>query len=167
MSLTYEQVRGQLAELNYLYPMSEDTVPLVQALLSDLIAAVSSYKDLETEHEITAEELRLAVEEINRVGVIENPKLVREKNELHVKLVKVREEYESNLANARKNASESEERAMKLELMVSQMKYENKEFSSENAILRTRIDQLLMVPPVDNEIYPPTHVLDKVGAPVP
>ena len=157
MSSSYEKVRAQLSELNYLYPLSEDTVPLVQALLSDLISAVSSYKELESEHEITAEELRLAVEEINRVGVIEIPKLIREKNELHIQLIKSREQYDSGLAAARKEAIDADERAMKLELIVSQLKHENKELNSENSLLRTRVDQLLLVPPSDSAIFTPSH----------
>ena len=95
-TISYNEVRTQLAELNYLYPFSEDSIPLIQALLGDLVSAVTSFKDLEQEHEITKEELRLAVEEINRIGVIENPKLIRDKNELHVKLVKVSQEADES-----------------------------------------------------------------------
>ena len=159
MTITsYESVRAQLSELNYLYPFSEDSLPLIQALLSDLVSAVTSYKDLELEHEITHEELRLAVEEINRVGVIENPKLLREKNELHVQLVKAKDDYDSQIVSSRKLTLSAEERATKLELMVSQLRHENKELISENALVRTRIDQLLIVPSTSGEIYCPVEL---------
>ena len=130
----------QLSELNYLYPFSKESVPLIEALLSDLVSTVSTYKDLESEHAITKEELRLAVDEINRVGVVDNPRLVKENNELHVRLIQESDRTETKLDQSRKDAWEKEERSMKLELMVNQLRFENQELKVENQDLRALID---------------------------
>ena len=141
-----ESLRRQLSELNYLYPFSPDSVPLIDALLSDLVSTVTTYKELEGEHAITKEELRLAVEEINRVGVVENPRLVKENNELHVRLIQESDRTESKLGQVRKRLAEAEERSMKLELMVNQLQFENHQLREENADLGVRVEQLVSMP---------------------
>lgn len=138
-----ESLRRQLSELNYLYPFSPDSVPLIEALLSDLVSTVTTYKELEGEHAITKEELRLAVEEINRVGVVENPRLVKENNELHVRLIQESDRTESKLGQVRKRLAEAEERSMKLELMVNQLQFENQKLREENTDLGVRVEQLV------------------------
>lgn len=132
--------------MNYLYPFSPDSVPLIDALLSDLVSTVTTYKELEGEHAITKEELRLAVEEINRVGVVENPRLVKENNELHVRLIQESDRTESKLGQVRKRLAEAEERSMKLELMVNQLQFENHQLREENADLGVRVEQLVSMP---------------------
>ena len=139
----YDALRSQLSELNYLYPFSPDSVPLIEALLSDLVSTVTTYKELEGEHAITKEQLRLAVEEINRLGVVENPRLVKENNELHVRLIQESDRTESKLGLVRKEAAEKEERGMKLELMVNQLEFENQELKLQNEDLALRVDQLM------------------------
>lgn len=139
----FNALQVQLADLNYMYPFSVDSVPLVQALLADLISTVTTYKGMETEHEITKEELRLAIEEINRVGVIENPRLLKENNELHLRLLTESEQMEERVQELQKIASDRDERMIKMELVISQLNFELQSTLEENENLRTRIDQLV------------------------
>ena len=143
LEMVNESLRERLAELNYLYPFSSESEGLIEALLSDLVSTVTTFKELETEHEITREELRLAVDEINRVGVVENPRLVAENNALHVRVMQESATTEEKLADFRKKLHESESKSLKLELFVSQLSFDNLSLQHENGELRTRIDQLL------------------------
>jgi hypothetical protein len=74
------------------------------------------------------------------VGVVDNPRLVKENNELHVRLIQESDRTESKLDQVRKEAYEKEERSMKLELMVNQLRFENQELKVENQDLRALID---------------------------
>lgn len=139
----FNALQAQLADLNYMYPFSIDSVPLIQALLADLISTVTTYKGLETEQEITKEELRLAIEEINRVGVIENPRLVKENNELQLRLLTESERMENRVGELQKIASDRDERMIKMELVISQLNYALQSTREENENLRTRIDQVV------------------------
>jgi len=163
---TIVDLRQQLSELNYLYPFSEDSVSLIHALLRDLVSTVTTYKALETEHEITREELRLAVEEITKLGSI-----VREKNQLQIALGKARDEVEVGICSGDQRAAAAEERALELELIVSQLRFENKQLECENRDLRLRMDQLLVEGNKEcghNEIFLPhtDMVVDNVFTPI-
>ena len=136
---TYGELKSQLSDLNYLYPFSEDSMPLIRAMLQDLVSTVTSYKALETEHEITKEELRLAVEELNRMGSI-----VRERNQLQLQLAKTRDEVDVRSSQERQRTVAAEEQALRLELLVSQLRYDNGQVEKENSELRSRMQQILV-----------------------
>ena len=144
MTNEYEDLRNRLSELNYMYPFSPESMPLVRALLGDLISTVTTYKALEKEDEIIKEELRLAVEEINRVGIVENPRLLKENNEMHLKMMKEGDRVEEKLAALKAEVRDRDERLLKMELVISQLNYTNQEVKSANIDLRTRIEQLLV-----------------------
>ena len=140
----YDSLRAKLDELNYLYPFSSDSITLVEQLLSDLISTVTSYKGLERELEIKAEELRVAAEEINRLGVIENPKLVRDNNELHMQLVRETEKWEEKSMELINQSRSKDEEILRLELLVSQLTWKNKNLVNENLEMKERISQLIL-----------------------
>ena len=154
----YDLLRAKLDELNYLYPFSPDSVTLIDHLLSDLVSTVTSYKSLERENEIKAEELRVAVEEINRVGVIENPKLVRENNELQMQLVREAEKWEDKSMELVNQVRSKDEEILRLELIVSQLQWKNSNLFSENKDLKERIDQFVLhqVSGQDDVVIPST-----------
>ena len=104
---------------------------------------MTSFKELESENEITKEELRLAVEEINRIGIVENPKLIQEKNDLHLKFLHAQEESEKRVSEIKKQSLSVEERALRLELVVNQLRYEKDQLLTENNQMRTRLDQFV------------------------
>lgn len=129
------QLRDTLAQLRYTQPLSEDSAPLVSALLTDLVA-----KDRELKQQ--AEEV-LAMSQQHEPLKRDNTRLLRENNELHLELIRRAEE-----AEARERRFEGDKRALErentnLRFVGSQQAERLQTLERSNETLRTRAEAAL------------------------
>ena len=91
----YNRVKVSLDSLGYKGKLNIDSVPLVNRILSDLMKATKSFRNMKNENEKYEAELKIQKELILPLRN-ENLKLVKENNELHKLIIKVKDEIDNN-----------------------------------------------------------------------
>ena len=162
MEKRYQILRTQLSDLKYFQPFGNDSVPLVERLLGDLIKTVESYQDILKQNETYAEQVLVFKKEAE-FARSEQPRLIKENNELHLKLMKEGEELDLKTSEYRKKIENLEDANEQYQLLLQQEAFNQAKVEAENANLRRK---LLDIVDLDNEADPSdvfTAVLDMQG----
>ncbi|RKP20523.1 hypothetical protein ROZALSC1DRAFT_27999, partial [Rozella allomycis CSF55] len=87
----YNRLRIELDTLHYPEPFRPDAIPLIQHLVSDLVATTTSYKSVSVRNqELSAENKRLLGEQSPMRGQIRS--LIEENNRLHLRMIEMEDE---------------------------------------------------------------------------
>lgn len=79
-------VRSQLAEYQYFQPCGAESIPLVKRLLEDLTKSVEAFQQYKLRYESAQKDIQNK-EDITTAYKRENPRLLKENNELHRRLI--------------------------------------------------------------------------------
>ena len=162
MEKRYQILRTQLSDLKYFQPFGNDSVPLVERLLGDLIKTVESYQDILKQNESYAEQVSIFKKEAE-LARNEQPRLIKENNELHLKLMREGEELDLKSSEYRKKIESLEDANEQYQLLLQQEAFNQAKVEAENANLRRK---LLDIVDLDNQADPSdlfTAVLDMQG----
>ncbi|XP_067213676.1 centrosomal protein of 135 kDa isoform X2 [Linepithema humile] len=137
----YRTVRKHLDNLGYKHALSLDALPLIEALLADLIQTTDSFKHFKT---IAQEN----IEECNRLQLTvdpykcDNTRLVRECNQLHADLLEVKEVHQKQVRDLKKQIYKVEHECNDLQLASSRNIHKIKELEKESAAKSKKILEL-------------------------
>uniref|UniRef100_A0A1A8EXD4 Centrosomal protein 135 n=1 Tax=Nothobranchius korthausae TaxID=1143690 RepID=A0A1A8EXD4_9TELE len=116
----YVNLRKRLDQLGYRQPLGIDSLPLVEKLFSDLIHTTESLRNAKLSAGKTEKESR-NVDALLEPYRTENARVVRENNELHLELLKLREEKDQI-------TRELKTRIRKLDHETSDLKFLNNQY---------------------------------------
>uniref|UniRef100_A0A1A8CEH2 Centrosomal protein 135 n=1 Tax=Nothobranchius kadleci TaxID=1051664 RepID=A0A1A8CEH2_NOTKA len=116
----YVNLRKRLDQLGYRQPLGIDSLPLVEKLFSDLIHTTESLRNAKLSAGKTEKESR-NVDALLEPYRTENARVVRENNELHLELLKLREEKDQT-------TRELKTRIRKLDHETSDLKFLNNQY---------------------------------------
>eukprot|EP00794_Sanderia_malayensis_P007402 gene7402-8222_t len=118
----FTSLRKRLDQLGYRQPLGLESVPLVEKLFSDLVHTTESLKNVKLQHS------RLGRDSRNRSDQdsiepykSDNSKLVRENNDLHLQLIRQKEESDAKIKGTK-------EKLRKLEQENSDLKFLNSQY---------------------------------------
>ena len=119
----FTNLRKRLDQLGYRQPLGMDSVPLVEKLFSDLIHTTESLKNtkLSLHRHNKSGGSSAAGQDFNETYRSDNAKLVKENNELHLELIRQKEESDNKLKDLK-------EKVRKLEHENSDLKFLNSQY---------------------------------------
>ena len=116
----FTTLRKRLDQLGYRQPLGIESVPLVEKLFSDLVHTTESLKKAKVKLSST-EKTAVVYDDQSEPYRNDNAKLVRENNELHQELIKIKEELDAQ-------GRESKAAIRKLENENSDLKFLNSQY---------------------------------------
>ncbi|XP_011647939.1 centrosomal protein of 135 kDa isoform X2 [Pogonomyrmex barbatus] len=137
----YRTVKKHLDNLGYKQALSLDALPLVEALLGDLIQTTDSLKHFKTvaqENIETCSQLQLAVDPYK----CDNARLVRECNQLHSDLIEAKETHQKQVKDLKRQIYKLECECNDLQLASSRNINKIKELEAESAAKSKKILEL-------------------------
>jgi len=138
----YLSIKKKLEHFQYNYPLGIESVQLVDKLLNDLLKTTQGFQEVRTERDKLREQLE-SERQIPLPLKNENSKLVRENNELHRELIKLKEDIDLkdlNATQARKKL-ESEKEEFSFLLKQKESRIISLEGEAEN--LRKKMNEVL------------------------
>ncbi|CAN0342906.1 unnamed protein product, partial [Phaeothamnion confervicola] len=87
----FSDLRAKLLALEYHEPFTSDSLSLVERLFADLVTTTESYEHLQAREEATAADLGASHAQLLPLKM-ENSRLLRENNALHIAVIRAKEE---------------------------------------------------------------------------
>lgn len=137
----YRTVRKHLDNLGYKQALSLDALPLIEALLADLIQTTDSLKHFKTVAQENIEacgQLQLTVDPYK----CDNARLVRECNQLHSDLIETKEAHQKQVKDLKRQIHKLECECNDLQLASSRNIHKIKELEAESATKSKKILEL-------------------------
>jgi len=122
---TFDQfaaLQNALTELNYSQPLLRESVPLVQAIFTDLIEVTKKYTQIRKQSERTENELRSQIDPLK----VENDKLTKSNNELHLKIIKNSDSFQADLKAMERECEKLKLAKNELNVLLNQKKHKIK-----------------------------------------
>ncbi|XP_041912924.1 centrosomal protein of 135 kDa [Alosa sapidissima] len=145
MSTTAERkfvnLRKRLDQLGYRQPLGIDTLPLVEKLFSDLVHTTESLRNSKLSAGKTEKESR-NLDALLEPYKTENARLVRENNELHLGLLKLREEKDRLSRELKAYIRKLDHETSDLKFLNNQYVHKVRSLEKENMVRTERIQQL-------------------------
>ncbi|XP_006816961.1 centrosomal protein of 135 kDa [Saccoglossus kowalevskii] len=145
MSTTVERkfttLRKRLDQLGYRHPLGIESLPLVERLFSDLVHTTESLKNAKLQASKSVEQTgdwEVAVEPYRS----DNAKLVKENNELHLQLIKTKEEAESSIKDLKTTIRRIEHENADLRFLNTQYIHKVRAVEKESKLKTDRINEL-------------------------
>ncbi|KAM7443892.1 hypothetical protein ABFA07_007461 [Porites harrisoni] len=137
----FTTLRKRLDQLGYRQPLGIESVPLVEKLFSDLVHTTESLKNLKLQ--VGRQEKEKTVYEDNVEPYrSDNAKLVKENNELHLQLIKLREETDQIIRDLKASVRKLEHENADLKFLNTQYVHKVKALEKENKAKTDRIQDL-------------------------
>lgn len=137
----FTTLRKRLDQLGYRQPLGIESVPLVEKLFSDLVHTTESLKNLKLQ--VGKQEKEKTVYEDNVEPYrSDNAKLVKENNELHLQLIKLREETDRTIRDLKASVRKLEHENADLKFLNTQYVHKVKALEKENKAKTDRIQDL-------------------------
>jgi len=137
----YNLLSNKLRKLGYNLPIGIESTQLVDRLLTELIAATQGYEKLHNNYKKQKSELE-AEKKICLPLRNENMKFVRENNELHLEIIKIREEFERNEISLSTSISKLNKEKQEMRFLIIQKDSHNKKIENELENLRKRLNEI-------------------------
>ncbi|XP_024890423.1 centrosomal protein of 135 kDa-like isoform X2 [Temnothorax curvispinosus] len=137
----YRTVRKHLDNLGYKQALSLDALPLIEALLADLVQTTDSlehFKAVARENVEACSQLQLTVDPYK----CDNARLVRECNQLHSDLIETKEAHQKQVKDLKRQIYKLECECNDLQLASSRNIYKIKELEAESAAKSKKILEL-------------------------
>lgn len=137
----FTTLRKRLDQLGYRQPLGIESVPLVEKIFSDLVHTTESLKNLKLQ--VGRQEKEKTVYEDNVEPYrSDNAKLVKENNELHLQLIKLREETDQVIRDLKTSVRKLEHENADLKFLNTQYVHKVKALEKENKTKTDRIQDL-------------------------
>ncbi|KAK2568024.1 Centrosomal protein of 135 kDa [Acropora cervicornis] len=137
----FTTLRKRLDQLGYRQPLGIESVPLVEKIFSDLVHTTESLKNLKLQ--VGRHEKEKTVYEDNVEPYrSDNAKLVKENNELHLQLIKLREETDQVIRDLKTSVRKLEHENADLKFLNTQYVHKVKALEKENKTKTDRIQDL-------------------------
>lgn len=137
----FTTLRKRLDQLGYRQALGIESVPLVEKLFSDLVHTTESLKNLKLQ--VGKQETQRTVFEDNVEPYrSDNAKLVKENNELHLQLIKLREETDHVIRDLKTSVRKLEHENADLKFLNTQYVHKVKALEKENKAKTERIQDL-------------------------
>ncbi|XP_025989831.1 centrosomal protein of 135 kDa isoform X2 [Solenopsis invicta] len=137
----YRTVRKHLDNLGYKQALSLDALPLIEALLADLIQTTDSlkhFKSIAQENVEACSQLQLTVDPYK----CDNARLVQECNQLHSDLIEIKEVHQRQVKDLKRQIYKLECECNDLQLASSRNIHKIKELEAESAAKSKKILEL-------------------------
>jgi len=130
---TFDQftaLQNALSELNYSQPLLRESVPLVNAIFTDLIEVTKKYTHSRKQAEQTQRHLQSQIDPIK----IENDRLTKSNNELHLKVIQNSDHFQAELKALEKECETLKLAKNEINVLLNQKKHKikNQEMTINN-----------------------------------
>ncbi|KAL2089887.1 hypothetical protein ACEWY4_014575 [Coilia grayii] len=137
----FVNLRKRLDQLGYRQPLGIDSLPLVEKLFSDLVHTTESLRNAKLSAGKTEKESR-NLDALLEPYKTENARLVRENNELHLGLLKLREDKERLSRELKAYIRKLDHETSDLKFLNNQYVHKVRSLEKENVAKTERIQQL-------------------------
>jgi centrosomal protein CEP135 len=141
-SNSYSALKRRLDALNYTQPFAVNSAALVERLLNDLIKTTEGFQQLKRQ----GDEARTNMQDIQgAVGPLqrEHTRLVQENNELHLELMRTKEDCDARDNKWRASVKKLEGEVHDFKFLLERSKQDYARLEREDNELRTRLDTLM------------------------
>eukprot|EP01083_Nonionella_stella_P060058 157047_1 len=126
----FTALQNALSELNYSQPLLRESVPLVQAIFTDLIEVTKKYTQIRKQSELKEKELKSQLDPIKT----ENDNLTKSNNTLHLQIIQNHDQFKAQTTKIEKeyDALKLERNEMNILLNQKKSKIKNQEIMIHN-----------------------------------
>jgi chromosome segregation ATPase len=142
----YLMVKKKLEHFQYNFPLGLDSVQLAEKLLTDLLKTTQGFQEMKAERD----RLKEALEAEKLVPLPlrnENAKLLKENNELHRELIKLKEDLDSKELSLGQSIRKLEAEKEEAKFLLSQKDIHIRNIENESEGLRKKLNEVL------NKVY--------------
>ncbi|XP_053559920.1 centrosomal protein of 135 kDa [Bombina bombina] len=134
-------LRKRLDQLGYKQPLGIESLPLVEKLFSDLVHTTESLRNAKLSAGKSEKENK-NFDSVIEPYKTENARLVRENNELHLELLKLKEESDRHIKDLKASLRKLEHQAADLKFLNNQYIHKIRSIEKESKAKTERIQQL-------------------------
>jgi len=135
----FTALQNALSELNYSQPLLRESVPLVQAIFTDLIEVTKKYTQVRSKSAHSQRSLEAQLTAIK----LENDKLTKSNNELHLKIIQSRDASQSDLRRLEKENESLKMARNELNVLLKQKKNKIKQQNITVNSLKKKMNAVL------------------------
>lgn len=137
----YNLLTNKLRKLNYNYPVGIESTQLVDKILTQLISTTEGYQKLS--NKFTSIKTDLEAEKKNCLPLRnENMKLVKENNDLHLELIKMREDFERKEISLTNSISKLDKEKQEIRFLLKQKDSHINNMSKETEEIRKKLNDI-------------------------
>lgn len=137
----FTTLRKRLDQLGYRQPLGIESVPLVEKLFSDLVHTTESLKNLKLQSS-RHDRSKTSVEDHVEPYRSDNAKLVKENNEIHLQLIKLREESDEKIRELKATVRKLEHESADLKFLNTQYVHKVKALEKDAKSKTNKIQEL-------------------------
>lgn len=137
----YNLLSNKLRKLGYNLPIGIESTQLVDRLLTELISATQGYEKLHNTFKKQKSELE-AEKKVCLPLRNENMKLVRENNDLHLEIIKLREDFERKEIALTNSISKLDKEKQEIRFLIVQKDSHIKNIENESENLRKKLNEI-------------------------
>lgn len=137
----FTTLRKRLDQLGYRQALGIESVPLVEKLFSDLVHTTESLKNLKLQSS-KHDRSKVTVEDNVEPYRSDNAKLVKENNELHLQLIKLREETDGKIRDLKASVRKLEHENADLKFLNTQYVHKVKALEKDSKSKTEKIQEL-------------------------
>ncbi|NWS12848.1 CP135 protein, partial [Pachyramphus minor] len=137
----FTNLRKRLDQLGYRHPLGVESLPLVEKLFSDLVHTTESLRSAKLSAGKTEKECN-NYDTILEPYKTENAKLTRENNELHLEILKLKEQSDRHVKDLKASLRRAEHGTSDLKFLNNQYIHKIKMLEKENKAKTEKIQQL-------------------------
>ncbi|XP_018431235.1 PREDICTED: centrosomal protein of 135 kDa [Nanorana parkeri] len=134
-------LRKRLDQLGYKQPLGIESLPLVEKLFSDLVHTTESLRNAKLSASKNEKENK-NFDSVIEPYKAENARLVRENNELHLELLKIKEESDRHIKDLKASLRKFEHQTADLKFLNNQYVHKIRSMEKESKAKTERIQQL-------------------------
>ncbi|XP_075052089.1 centrosomal protein of 135 kDa isoform X2 [Mixophyes fleayi] len=134
-------LRKRLDQLGYKQPLGIESLPLVEKLFSDLVHTTESLRNAKLSAGKSKKESK-NFDDVIEPYKAENARVVKENNELHLELLKIREESDRYIKDLKASLRKLEHQTADLKFLNNQYVHKIRSMEKENKAKTERIQQL-------------------------
>ena len=137
----YNLLTNKLRKLNYNYPVGIESTQLVDKILTQLISTTEGYQKLS--NKFTSIKADLEAEKKNCLPLRnENMKLVKENNDLHLEMIKMREDFERKEITLKNSISKLDKEKQETRFLLKQKDTHINNLSKETEEIRKKFNEI-------------------------
>lgn len=136
----FSNLRKRLDQIGYRQPLVIEAVPLVEKLFTDLIHTTESYKKYKSKTSNIDKAVNFA--DVNETYRIDNARLVKENNEVHLQLIKCNDEIEKLQSEMKSSLRKLEHENQDLRFLNSQYIHKAHNLEKESKLKSEQLETL-------------------------
>ena len=138
----YLATKKKAETLHYTQPFTLESTAIVDRLITDVMRVSEKYAQIKKSFEETGQELSRQKQSVQPIS-FENEKLTKENNQLHMEIIKIKEEYSTKESNWRTSVTTLEENKTDLKFVIELKDTKIRELEKECMNLKEKLNQTL------------------------